>query len=450
VILGPASALLEQELAQEVRRQGIVVWLDRDCSFTDFVQRLTERHAAGDFEHPVVGFRGSFMELLFALEAHGSGYDRTPLLIHMPGFNEDSIRETPVLELYSAGTRFRKALDTLIRQAATGRVAPDQVDQFLADKPTLEQADAWLGQASSRSSMGLPALLEASGPMLVIEALCGADSTLARQVKTDAEIEALRDYLHTLTGMDAEWREFLPKNGKSDLDGVLTALGAWLLCVEYVHDLRREPHLPALRRLKGVAPTLVKMSCKLVSDLRDQHADAYERLATDVEGLIQGELEVMTAEDLGQIDTFCEEEERVLAGAVAALKAQDWQKAQSWCKAREGGRSPRLPRLARPSPSSHGLLPRSRPMKTRWHAMLRRRFGWTVRTAVSSRNVRGGWTTACRISGPCKRSWASCDSCTGIGQTSWPRTSRAFAGRAVFFPSQTCASATCTNRSSSP
>ncbi|MGB8297555.1 MAG: BREX-6 system phosphatase PglZ [Polyangia bacterium] len=339
MILGPASALLEQELAQEVRRQGIVVWLDRDCSFTDFVQRLTERHAAGDFEHPVVGFRGSFMELLFALEAHGSGYDRTPLLIHMPGFNEDSIRETPVLELYSAGTRFRKALDTLIRQAATGRVAPDQVDQFLADKPTLEQADAWLGQASSRSSMGLPALLEASGPMLMIEALCGAESTLARQVKTESEVEALRDYLHTLTGMDAEWREFLPKNGKSDFDGVLTALGAWLLCVEYVHDLRREPHLPALRRLKGVAPTLVKMSCKLVSDLRDQHADAYERLATDVEGLIQGELEVMTAEDLGQIDTFCEEEERVLAGAVAALKAQDWQKAQSWCKAREGDRS---------------------------------------------------------------------------------------------------------------
>jgi hypothetical protein len=29
---GPASALLEQELAQEIRRQGIVVWLDRDKS----------------------------------------------------------------------------------------------------------------------------------------------------------------------------------------------------------------------------------------------------------------------------------------------------------------------------------------------------------------------------------------------------------------------------------
>ena len=92
---GPASALLEQELAQEIRRQGIVVWLDRDKSFTTFVDRLAERHAAGTFEHPVVGFRGSFLELLFALETRGSGYDRNPLLIHMPGFNEEAIRGHP-------------------------------------------------------------------------------------------------------------------------------------------------------------------------------------------------------------------------------------------------------------------------------------------------------------------------------------------------------------------
>jgi hypothetical protein len=100
---GPASALLEQELAQEIRRQGIVVWLDRDKSFTTFVDRLTERHAAGTFEHPVVGFRGSYLEMLFALETRGSGYDRNPLLIHMPGFNEEGMRTTPVL---SQGTGY--------------------------------------------------------------------------------------------------------------------------------------------------------------------------------------------------------------------------------------------------------------------------------------------------------------------------------------------------------
>ena len=337
---GPASALLEQELTERIRRQGIVVWLDRDKSFTTFVDRLAERHAAGTFAHPVVGFRGSFLEMLFALEARGSGYDRNPLLIHMPGFNEDGIRGTPVLELYSVGgTRFQKALDTLIRQAATGRVAPAEVDRFLAEKPTLEQADAWLDRASATPSMGLLALLEASGQMLVIEALSQPESTIVRCAQTVADVESLREYLHKLTGMDDEFCTFLSKGGKSGVDGALTAAGAWLLCVEYVHDLQREPHLEALRRLKGVAPALVKVCRKLANELRDQHADAYAALADRVESLIQGELDVMSAEDLGNVDTFREEEERVLAGAVDALKEQKWQKAQSWCKAREGDKS---------------------------------------------------------------------------------------------------------------
>ena len=46
----------------------------------------------------VVGFRGSFLDLLFKLEPYGSGLDKQPLLIHMPGFTEQSIRATPVLE----------------------------------------------------------------------------------------------------------------------------------------------------------------------------------------------------------------------------------------------------------------------------------------------------------------------------------------------------------------
>jgi hypothetical protein len=248
---GPASALLEQELAQEIRRQGIVVWLDRDKSFTTFVDRLAERHAAGTFEHPVVGFRGSYLEMLFALETRGSGYDRNPLLIHMPGFNEEGMRTTPVLELYSAGTRFRKALDTLIRQAATGRVAPAEVDRFLADKPTLEQADAWLDAASAAPSMGLLALLEASGPTLVIEALSRPDSTVARQAKSEAEIASLRAYLHKLTGMDDEFCAFCPRKGRRASKACSRPWARGCCVWSTFTILRREPELVGLQRLKG-------------------------------------------------------------------------------------------------------------------------------------------------------------------------------------------------------
>lgn len=118
---GAVSKALEQEVLGELRRQGIVLWLDKDESYTVFVDQLAARHGSGEFPFPVLGFRGSFLELLFQLEPYGNALDKQPLLLHMPGFNEASIRQTPVLELYEPGFRFRKALDTLIREPAIAR-----------------------------------------------------------------------------------------------------------------------------------------------------------------------------------------------------------------------------------------------------------------------------------------------------------------------------------------
>ena len=168
---GPVSEALRTELLQEVRRQRIVVWLDKDANYTDFVDRLVEQHTKGAFPYPVIGFRGSFLETLLSLEEYGSGYDKHSLVVHMPGFNEESIRATPVLELYEAGTRFRKGLDTLIRQAATGRVLPAEIDTFLRDKPTLDQADKWLTKSVANRTVELEVLLDAGGQTLIVEAL---------------------------------------------------------------------------------------------------------------------------------------------------------------------------------------------------------------------------------------------------------------------------------------
>lgn len=333
--VGPGSALLEQELAQKIRRHGIVVWLDREATFTAFVQRLAARQGTGAFPSPVISFAGSFLELLFALEAHGSGYDKSPLLLHMPGFTQDTIRQTPVLELYEAGTSFLKALNTLAREAAAGRVPPTEVDQFLASNPTLDQVDAWLARAGGQSSGGLARLLEASGPALVLEALSTGDSVLAQQVASEADAQVLKDYLHTLTGMDDDWLSFTAAgSAATSLERVLFALAAWVLCVEYVHDLRREAHLPPLRRLKTLSPALLKANARLIGQLRGQHPEVYARRADEVEGVIAAELAAMTPEDLGNIDTFRQEEDAVLGGAVEALKARDWAKARQWCAVR--------------------------------------------------------------------------------------------------------------------
>lgn len=337
---GPVSKALEHEITNEVRRQGIVVWLDRDQSYTSFTDDLAARHARGEFPYPVVGFRGSFLELLFQLEPFGSNLEKSLVLVHMPSFNEETIRATPALELYEMGVRFRKALDTLIREAATGRVTPDDVESFLAGKPTLEQADQWLSNAVVGQTFGLAAALAEVGASMLAEALAEPDSALALRAKGPEEVSAVEAYLHKLTGMDEAWISFYDSGARAKaIDRVLSAFGAWILCVEYVHDLRRPPHLTPLKRLRDLSPPLVKACCDLTTQLRRERGDAYVRIADEVGGMLEQELAAMSPEDLGQIDTFREEEARVLEGAVEALRKENWAVAKAWCDARHGERS---------------------------------------------------------------------------------------------------------------
>lgn len=121
------TSVFEEEIKEKLRKYGIVVWLNKDKNYSTYVDRLVERHACGEFFAPVVAFRGSYLEMLLALELYNNREDPDRLLIHMPGHTEESIRKTPILELYHAGYRYRKALDTLIREATTGHVSPAEI-----------------------------------------------------------------------------------------------------------------------------------------------------------------------------------------------------------------------------------------------------------------------------------------------------------------------------------
>ena len=147
--LGPVSAALEADLRTWVRRHGVVVWLDGPGHFADFVARLEAARAAGDLPYDVKAFHGSHLETLLDLEGLADGADRTPLVLHLPGFNETSVAATPLYELYSAGVRYRKRLDTLVTDAASGHVRPEQIAEFVATPDlTLALADQWLAESN--------------------------------------------------------------------------------------------------------------------------------------------------------------------------------------------------------------------------------------------------------------------------------------------------------------
>jgi hypothetical protein len=332
---GLIASALEQELHTELRRRGIVVWLDATGYFRPVVNALLARTGSSKFPFPAVAFQGSFLELILALEPYGNGLDNEPLLVYMPGFTEATIRKTPMLELYEPGFRFRKAPETLIREVARGRVVPDAIEKFLANgAPRIEDAEAWLEGQLADGHEGRAKVLEQLGIATVLDetlkVVQDQPGYLASNFSDDASLEVLRAFFEHHTGMDGLWLGFFGQAGGAKLKETANALIGWLLSVEYVQDLLRPPLLPELTRLRDLVPPLVKTCQRLVQRLRDQHPDAYANLADEAELHLHRELAEMRAEDLGRLDTFRIEETRVLEAAVDALKAGEWQKARDW------------------------------------------------------------------------------------------------------------------------
>ena len=168
--LGPISVALEAELRQRVQQNGIVIWLDRDGHYSQLVDQLQAQRASGELPYAVHGFRGSHLALMLELDAVAAGSDPPRLLVHLPGFTEDTVKETPLLGLYRSGVRYRKALDTLIREAAAGQAPTDKIKEFLASEPeTLAMADDWLQAQLQADGGGLYEQIRSSPVVEVVE-----------------------------------------------------------------------------------------------------------------------------------------------------------------------------------------------------------------------------------------------------------------------------------------
>ncbi|HUE96783.1 MAG TPA: BREX-6 system phosphatase PglZ, partial [Longimicrobiaceae bacterium] len=337
---GPVSAALEAELRNRVRQRGIVVWLDLDGHYTGFAGRLAAVQAAGRLPYRVDAFRGSFLELKLKLEQSVSGREMPRLVVHLPGFNEESVRSTPLLELYLAGARFRKALATLVTDAASGHVRPEQIAAFLrpTDGLSLEAADDWLGGLLAEPAGGLAARLRPMRlPAVVDELLAGG---FGREGVQSADgLSALWSYLAAKTGITEAWRSHVLPTGYVQVEDVAFGVTAWALAVEYVHDLRRAPVEDLLQPLAALPPGVVEECRQLASHLRERQREFYRRTAGETESLLAEEIEAARAEDLGRIDTFRFEEEKVLAAALARLQEHAWEPVARWAEPRLAGGS---------------------------------------------------------------------------------------------------------------
>ena len=333
----PVSAHLVAELREYTRQHGLVVWLDKEGLYTDLTDDLARQHTDGAFPFPVVGVRGSYLDAMMQLERLFDTVDPVPLILHLPGHNEESIRSTPLLELYRPGRRFRKALDTLVTEAAGGRVPPEEIRAFLEGGPAdLAAADAWLAHQLDQPTGGLTDVLSAMSPAAVLDDLLGSGHIAGRLANPD-DREALWAWFAARLGIDAQWRSRAGTSGDRQ-DIAFEAIG-WSLCVEYVHDLARPPRARLLRRMTGLPTAVIGACCELAAHIRERHADVYTRTADEVQTWLDEEVADAQPEDLGKIDTFRFEEDAVLRAALSALEDDRWDQVQAWVRDRLDGRS---------------------------------------------------------------------------------------------------------------
>jgi hypothetical protein len=337
--LDPVSETLEADLRDWVRRHGIVVWLDLDDHYGGFVDRLTQLREAGSLPYDVRTFRGSHLELMLALEPLAGGVDKTQLVVHLPGFTEDTVRTTPFLELYFAGARYRKALDTLVTEAAAGRVRPEQIAAFREQgRMTLDSADAWLAALLADAEGGLATQLRAIAlPALIEDLLTGG--FVARRVASIEDQSAVWDRLAAGTGLTEAWRDECLPTSTVRAEDLAFAAASWAICAEYVHDLRRPPVADRLESVRSLPRPLIDACRELAAHLRDRHADFYRRTADEAEDWLADESEATRAVDLGHTDTFRFEEDKLLKAALAALAERRWDAVRQWADARVDGAS---------------------------------------------------------------------------------------------------------------
>jgi hypothetical protein len=345
-VLGPVSTALEADLRTWARRHGIVVWLDVDGHYSSFVDRLSELGVP----YQVRAFRGSHLELMLALEPLAGGVDKIPLVIHLPGFTEETVRTTPMFELYEAGVRYRKSLDTAVTEAASGVARPEQIAAFRErGHVTLDGADAWLLALVDAREGGLAAHLRVMRPSGVIDDLLEPKGGfMAEHLATENDANALWQQLEAWTGLPVAWREGAPGLGRAGIqsdegrvraEGAAFAVASWALCVEYVDDLRREPMDPRLSTITALPRPVIDACRELAAHLRNRHQGFYERTADEIEASLVEEVETRLAEDLGRSDTFRFEETRILKAALAALGEQRWSVALEWAGLRIAGES---------------------------------------------------------------------------------------------------------------
>lgn len=336
--MGVIAEHIKKKLEQDLRTKGLLVWLDKENEFTPLVDTWIKQKKEGLFHYDIFGFRGSFLELMVESRDVLSGRDVPKCVIHMPGFNEQEIKATPVLEAYKAGQRWRVSLETMIREVAQGRLSEDQT-QFLLSKEslTLSQAEEFISNEEDipQEIKGLLRKYGENGFVLEF---------IKNPIRINAELclapehcfPLLLEYFDKLVGLDEQWQHDWNLNQVdcSHPDDQADLLVSYLMAIEFVHDLRNDSSSERMIRLKKKRKGYSKKANVLLQELRESEPKLYIKWAEQVEANLTQEECLQSPKNLGSLDTFRFEADIFLREAMTLLEQKRWVDALELAKIR--------------------------------------------------------------------------------------------------------------------
>jgi hypothetical protein len=339
--MGILKSYLTNKVIDDLKSKGLCVWLDVNEDYSQYIAELKEQHNKGRFEFPILSFSGSFLEIMLELDEYFSSKQNKPLLIHVPNFNQQSLRRTPLLEAYKAGKEIQINLKALIRNAAAGKLAPEQLEFLLNDDQlTLEKADKRL-TTEDQTPAGLKSLIAThSADEIAIDVMISGNLIDKIELPEESRFEALFQYLQLHFGITKEWIREWEHDPDLIIDypSIKTPLQAYILGVEYVFDLKENPIDNRLRPLKSLPQKQSQQNCQVVRKLRENKPELYKKIAQGVELQLVGEAN-QNAEKLGNVDTFPFEEEMILSLAYDYMAHERWEDISSLVQQRRGKKS---------------------------------------------------------------------------------------------------------------
>ena len=332
--MGPVSRHLKKKLAGLFGGELIHVWLDLAGDFVDFAEALYREHETQDLRYRFIPYRWSYLETMLALEDRLSGIDPQPTLLYVPKHDEERLAESPLFEVACLGAVFSLTLDSLVHEAAAGQVAPREIEKFLSSEGiSLQDADQWFTELQESIEDPLWSRLHglSSITQLVKEIMKpSGDARLAEAMSQEESADIVWRYLEIKLGLPKSWPPREQLSLPPRLSDLLYVLGSWSLCAEFVADLKISPEAPSLRSSLNLSEPLVNACKEITAYLRENAVEEYENIADETEGFLREELMSLQAEQLGELDTFRFEEERLLKAALQAAGEGFYQRALGW------------------------------------------------------------------------------------------------------------------------